>query len=43
MDIPVEEAVCNDPERCSHRTLIQECYDDLESAMKKASKRSIPK
>ena len=41
--IPAEAAVCNDPERCWHRAVIQEYYDGLECAMIRSASKCIPK
>ena len=43
IDIPAEAAICNEPERCSHKHIIQTYFDGVCSAMLKSAKRCIPR
>ena len=43
INIPVEVAICNDPEHCSHKDDIQRYYDKVIGAVMKSSKKSIPR
>ena len=41
--IPVEAAVCNDPDNCEHKSELQSFYDALVRVMVKTGKRCIPR
>ena len=43
LEIAAEEAVCNEPCKCSHADGLQAYYDSIVDAMLKSAKRCIPK